>query len=80
MKQLMQTQSLGLHYGPDLITQIGCGTVRVNQTGQIMFSHPEGTHDDQLWALAMYITRIHIPTGGTNPTFNRMRWNPTCTR
>ena len=59
MKQLMQTESLSLYYDPDLIAQINVERYELMKTGQIQFSHPDGSHDDQLWslALAVYATR-----------------------
>ena len=59
MKQLMQTKTLSLYYDPDLIAQINVERYELTKTGQIQFSHPDRTHDDQLWslALAVYATR-----------------------
>jgi len=59
MKQLMQTKGLALYYDADLIAEINVETFELTKTGQIQFSHPTGTHDDQLWslALAVYATR-----------------------
>lgn len=35
----------------------------LTKTGQMQFSHPSGTHDDRLWALALavYASRPEIP-------------------
>jgi phage FluMu gp28-like protein len=59
MKQLMQTNALNLYYDPDLIAQINVERYELTRGGQILFNHPEGTHDDQLWSLALcvYATR-----------------------
>ncbi|MGP8068633.1 MAG: terminase large subunit domain-containing protein [Candidatus Bathyarchaeia archaeon] len=59
MKQLMQTKGLALYYDADLIAEINVETFELTKTGQIQFNHPTGTHDDQLWslALAVYATR-----------------------
>jgi phage FluMu gp28-like protein len=59
MKQLMQTKTLSLYYDPDLIAQINVERYELTKTGQIQFSHPDRTHDDQLWSLALaaYATR-----------------------
>lgn len=59
MKQLMQTEALSLYYDPDLIAQINVERYELTKGGQILFSHPDGTHDDQLWSLslAVYATR-----------------------
>ena len=59
MKHLMETEALSIYYDPDLIAQINLERYEVTKTGQIQFSHPDGTHDDELWALALatYATR-----------------------
>ena len=40
-------------YDSQLIAEIHCEKYELTKTGHIMFSHPEGTHDDRLWALAL---------------------------
>jgi phage FluMu gp28-like protein len=59
LKQLMQTKHLSLYYDPDLITEINNEQYELSKTGQLQFSHSTGTHDDELWALALaaYATR-----------------------
>jgi phage FluMu gp28-like protein len=61
MKQLMQTNHLSLYYDADLNAEINVETFEATKTGQIQFSHPEGTHDDQLWALALAIYATRTP-------------------
>ena len=59
MKHLMETHALSLYYDPDLIAQVNVERYELMKTGQIQFSHPDGTHDDELWSLALaaYATR-----------------------
>lgn len=59
MKHLMETESLSLYYDADLIAQINVERYELTKTGQILYSHPDGTHDDELWSLALcaYATR-----------------------
>jgi phage FluMu gp28-like protein len=59
VKNLMETEALSFYYDLDLIAQINVKLYEVMKTGQIQFSHPDGTHDDELWALALatYATR-----------------------
>jgi len=63
LKQLMQNRFLTYPYdddlGIDLTAELNVERFELTKTGQIMFSHPEGTHDDILWAvaLAVYATR-----------------------
>ena len=59
LKQLMQTKTLTLYFDPDLIAEINNEQYEMTKSGQLQFSHPTGTHDDELWALALaaYATR-----------------------
>ena len=59
MKHLMESDALSLYYDPDLIAQINIEHYELTKTGQILFSHPDGTHDDKVWALSLatYATR-----------------------
>lgn len=59
MKNMMETEAVGLYLDQDLIAQIYVEHYELTKTGQIQFSHPDGTHDDELWALALaiYATR-----------------------
>ena len=53
MRELMQTRKLALPYDSHLIAEIHCEKFELTKEGHIKFSHPEGTHDDRLWALAL---------------------------
>ena len=59
MKQLMQNQAFRMPYDPDLVAEINCEEFEMTKDGHIKFGHPEGTHDDRLWAiaLALYASR-----------------------
>ena len=59
MKHLMQTHTLSLYYDPVLLAQINVERYELAKTGQIQFSHADGSHDDELWSLALatYATR-----------------------
>jgi phage FluMu gp28-like protein len=72
MKQLMQTRQLHLYYDADLIAEINVERFELSKIGQMMFSHPEGTHDDRLWAvaLAVYATKS-LPAGSFVPIKRR---------
>jgi phage FluMu gp28-like protein len=61
MKNMMETEHLGLYLDQDLITQINLEHYELTKTGQIQFSHPDGTHDDELWALALAIYATRTP-------------------
>jgi phage FluMu gp28-like protein len=61
MKQLMQTEALSLYYDAELIAQINVERYDLTKTGQIQFSHPDGSHDDELWALALSVYATRTP-------------------
>jgi phage FluMu gp28-like protein len=61
MKNLMQQQALSLYYEPDLIAEVNVERYDLTKTGQIQFSHPEGSHDDRLWALALAVYATRTP-------------------
>jgi len=61
MKNLMEQQALGIYYDPDLSAEINVERYELTKAGQIQFSHPEGTHDDRLWALALAVYASRTP-------------------
>ena len=70
MKQNMQSERLRIPYDPDLIAEINIEKFELTKDGQIKFSHPENTHDDRLWAVALAVYaasqspgKIEIVTG-----------------
>jgi len=65
LRIVMQAGKLFYPYDPDLLNEITAERYELTKSEQIHFSHPEGTHDDGLWALALavYATR-HAPPPG----------------
>ena len=63
MKGTMQKGLLRIPYDSELINGINVERYEQTQTGQTKFTHPNGTHDDRLWALALaiYASRSEIP-------------------
>jgi phage FluMu gp28-like protein len=61
MKNLMEKQALALYYDADLFAEINVERFELTKAGQIQFSHPEGTHDDRLWALALAVYATRTP-------------------
>ena len=53
LRELMQTERLSMPYDSQLIAEIHCEKYELTKDGHVTFSHPEGTHDDRLWALAL---------------------------
>jgi phage FluMu gp28-like protein len=63
LKQLMQDGHVHIPFDQDFLNELHVERYELTKTGQIQFSHPEGTHDDRLWAfaLAVYSSRPEIP-------------------
>ncbi len=61
MKQTMENEHLGLYLDPDLIAQLNVEHFELTKAGQIQFSHADGTHDDELWALALAVYATRTP-------------------
>ncbi|MCW4016799.1 MAG: terminase large subunit [Candidatus Bathyarchaeota archaeon] len=53
LREQMQTNKLSMPYDSQLIAEIHCEKYELTKDGHTKFSHPEGTHDDRLWALAL---------------------------
>lgn len=63
MKRTMEKGQLRIPYDSELINEINVERYEQTQTGQWKFSHPNGTHDDRLWALALavYASKPEVP-------------------
>jgi phage FluMu gp28-like protein len=63
LKRLMQDGLLHIPRDPELMNEMSNERVQLSKTGQLQFSHPAGTHDDRLWAvaLAVYAARLEVP-------------------
>ena len=46
---------LHIPYDPDLYAELNVERYELGKTGKLPFSHPEGTHDDRFWALALAV-------------------------
>jgi len=46
---------LHLPYDPDLIRELNAERYELGKTGKLLFNHPEGTHDDRFWAIALAV-------------------------
>jgi succinate dehydrogenase/fumarate reductase-like Fe-S protein len=42
-----------LPYDTDLIRELNSERFELGKTGKLLFNHPEGTHDDRFWAVAL---------------------------
>ncbi|HEX4920742.1 MAG TPA: terminase family protein [Candidatus Bathyarchaeia archaeon] len=83
LKRQMQDGHLHIPRDPELMNEMGNERVQLSKTGQLQFSHPAGTHDDRLWAvaLAVYAARNEVPEYhpvmllGRNPNYIGPRIN-----
>jgi len=55
LKILMEQKRLRLPYHRRLCQQINEQQFQYNRSGHLIFSHPEGSHDDMLWALSLAV-------------------------
>ena len=46
---------LHIPYDPDLFYELNVERFELGKTGKLLFNHPEGTHDDCFWALALAV-------------------------
>ncbi len=63
LKQLMQDGRVHIPFDRELMNEMNVEQYQATKTGQAQFSHPDGTHDDRLWAfaLAVYASRPEVP-------------------
>ena len=55
LKQHMAEGTLRIPYDRELLDELNIEQYELTKTGKIIYSHPEGTHDDRFWALALAI-------------------------
>jgi phage FluMu gp28-like protein len=55
LKLLMQERRVLFPYELDFLQELNVERFELSKSGQILFSHPEGTHDDRLWAFALAV-------------------------
>ena len=53
LKQTMTEKRLKIPYDSNLIAELNTERYELTKDGKTRFSHPEGTHDDRFWALAL---------------------------
>ena len=46
---------LHIPYDPELFAELNVERFELSKSGKILFNHPEGTHDDRFWALALSV-------------------------
>jgi len=53
LRTIMQARKLYYPFDEELLNEITVERYELMKSGQIQFSHPDGTHDDRLWAVAL---------------------------
>lgn len=79
LHSMMVKNHVRLIYDKKLIGEMNCEKFQLNKSGQILFSHPSGAHDDRLWAVALAchglrygvtVTEYHpVAAIGRNPNY-----------
>jgi len=55
LKLMMQEKRVLFPYELDFIQELNVERFELTKSGQIQFSHPDGTHDDRFWAFALAV-------------------------
>ena len=53
LKMVMQSNRLLIPYELELTSELNIERFELTKAGQVQFSHPSGSHDDRLWAVAL---------------------------
>jgi len=55
LKQRMVEGAFRMPFDRETLDELNVEKYELTKTGKISFSHPEGTHDDRFWALALAV-------------------------
>jgi hypothetical protein len=55
LKLMMQEKRVLFPYELDFLQELNVERFELSKSGQILFSHPSGTHDDRFWAFALAV-------------------------
>jgi len=55
LKLMMQERRVLFPYELDFLQELNVERFELSKSGQVLFSHPDGTHDDRLWAFALAV-------------------------
>lgn len=71
LKLVMQDKRLLIPYELELTSELNIERFELTKAGQVQFSHPGGTHDDRLWAvaLAVFATKTTAPRSSPDAVF-----------
>jgi len=68
LKQRLQEGTLRIPYDRSLLDELNTEQYELTKTGKITYSHPEGTHDDRFWALALAVYASEKTPAPSRPT------------
>ena len=55
LKQKMLKKQFKMYYDLDIIANLNIENFELTKTGETIFSHPQGTHDDIFWAMCLSV-------------------------
>lgn len=61
LKQLMENELFTYPFEVNLTGELNVEQFELTKTGQMQFSHPDGTHDDIFWAVALAVFATRAP-------------------
>ncbi len=61
LKQLMENELFTFPFEVNLTGELNVEQFELTKTGQMQFSHPDGTHDDIFWAVALAVFATRAP-------------------
>jgi phage FluMu gp28-like protein len=73
LKDRMMRGDLRIPYDRELINELNVERYELTKTGHILFSHPEGTHDDRFWAVCLAGLGGRSPTSKPQISFGEVR-------
>ncbi len=61
LKMAMQEKRFLIPYELELTSELNIERFELTKSGQVQFSHPSGSHDDRLWAVALAVFATRAP-------------------
>jgi hypothetical protein len=46
---------LHIHFYPEFFKELNLERCELYKSGKLLFNHPQGTHDDHFWAVALVV-------------------------
>ena len=71
LKQRMTESAFHMPFDREIVDELNVEKYELTKTGRISFSHPDGTHDDRFWALALAVYAAEQAPPPPNPPIAR---------